>query len=293
LGFASVWTTDHVIIPAEFASSYPYTPTSTMPMDGQQPVFEAFATLSFLAAATEHVLLGVGVCVLSYRHPLLLAKQVATVDQLSEGRFVLGVGNGWLREEFDALGVPFAGRGQLADEVLDFLPEALGGTQPVRFHRERLKVDAVFVRPGTFGNRQLPVWIGGSSPRVLERVARNGRTWFPHLYGLSPDLLRRGIGRIHELRGAVGGRPSVALALQPMRIVEYSERAVDPAWARSQLRLTPAEVQDLLAEYADLGVDHAMLTLSGSPAERIRAMELLAEPGLAPSSPAGATPAGA
>ncbi|MFJ8624172.1 LLM class flavin-dependent oxidoreductase [Kitasatospora sp. NPDC093550] len=135
---------DHIAVTADVAERYP------------EPFYEPFTTLSWLAGITTRLRLGTTVLVLPYRNPLLVARMADTLDRLSDGRFVLGVGVGWARQEFDALGVPFAARGRLTDEYLD----ALRGSWEER-------------------GRAVPVWIGGHSEAALRRAARFGDAWHP------------------------------------------------------------------------------------------------------------------
>src|SRR5436190_3820610 len=124
LGFDSVWQADHIVIPERIASSYPYSPDGRFTTLPTEPYLEPLAGLSFLAGATRRVRLGTHVLILPYRHPLLTAKMVSTIDNLSGGRFDFGIGVGWMREEFDALGLDertFTRRGAATDEQLRIL----------------------------------------------------------------------------------------------------------------------------------------------------------------------------
>ncbi|MDI2127721.1 LLM class flavin-dependent oxidoreductase [Yinghuangia seranimata] len=142
LGFDLLMVSDHVAVTPDVAARYP------------EPFHEPFTTLSWLAAQTRRVRLGTTVLVLPYRHPLLVARMAANLQAISDGRLVLGVGVGWARQEFAALGVPHAGRGRLTDQYLAVL-------------REPLRAEGV------------PVWVGGDSPAALARAARYGDAWHP------------------------------------------------------------------------------------------------------------------
>ncbi|MEL7207660.1 MAG: TIGR03619 family F420-dependent LLM class oxidoreductase, partial [Actinomycetota bacterium] len=121
VGFDSVWTVEHVVYPEGYTSEYPYDRSGKMPGDGSAVMPDPLIWLSFLAAATDDLLLGTGIVILPQRNPLVLAKEVATLDWLSGGRMRLGIGAGWLEEEFDALGVPFAERAARTDEHVEVL----------------------------------------------------------------------------------------------------------------------------------------------------------------------------
>ncbi|MFD8274752.1 LLM class flavin-dependent oxidoreductase [Streptomyces flaveolus] len=172
LGFGALMVSDHVAVTPDVAERYP------------EPFYEPFSTLSWLAALTTTVRLGTTVLVLPYRHPLLVARMAANLHQLSGGRFVLGAGVGWARQEFEALGVPFTARGRLTDECLGILREA---------------------RDAGRQEGDVPVWIGGHSEAALRRAARFGDAWHPLRLSL-PHM--RAVLRRHALPGFV---PRIAL----------------------------------------------------------------------------------
>ncbi|WP_327281490.1 MULTISPECIES: LLM class flavin-dependent oxidoreductase [unclassified Streptomyces] len=176
LGFDLLMVSDHVAVTPDLAERYP------------EPFYEPFTLLSWMAGITTTLRLGTTVLVLPYRHPLLVARMATNLDQLSGGRFVLGVGVGWARQEFDALGVPFAARGRLTDEYLDVLRSAW--------------------RDGA-GNRttSIPVWVGGSSDAAIRRAIRFGDAWHP----LRPTVAwLRSVVANHALPGFA---PRIALRL--------------------------------------------------------------------------------
>ncbi len=117
-GFESLWTTEHVVVPAGYQSSYPYSPSGRMPGEEDSPMPDPLIWLAYVAAATSTIKLGTGVLILPQRNPVVLAKELATLDHLSGGRMLLGVGAGWLEEEFAAIGVPFGDRGRRVDEYV-------------------------------------------------------------------------------------------------------------------------------------------------------------------------------
>ncbi|MEV4561766.1 LLM class flavin-dependent oxidoreductase [Kitasatospora sp. NPDC049285] len=148
LGFDLLMVSDHVAVTPDVAERYP------------EPFYEPFTALSWLAGVTSRVRLGTTVLVLPYRHPLLVARMARNLQALSGGRLVLGVGVGWARQEFDALGVPFAARGRLTDEYLTVLREA-------------------WRAEGADGGTPIPVWIGGHSAAAIRRAVRFGDAWHP------------------------------------------------------------------------------------------------------------------
>ncbi|MFF8845910.1 LLM class F420-dependent oxidoreductase [Streptomyces sp. NPDC015127] len=236
-GFAYIAVCDHVAIPRRLADAM-----STVWYD---PV----ATLSFLAAATERVRLLSHVAVVGLRHPLVTAKQYATLDHLSGGRLVLGVGAGHVREEFDALGVDFDARGPVLDETLDALRAALGPEEYPRFAGERFSFDGLGQRPRPAQER-VPLWVGGSSPAAVRRAALKGDGWLPQ--GDPRDRLPAQIARIRTLREKAGVEtPYVIGAItEPLYVGE-------PAWRTGRRTLTgkPQALADALRAYAVMGVD--------------------------------------
>jgi probable F420-dependent oxidoreductase len=203
LGFESVWVSDHVVVPTESASPYPgrqsaFTAASTA------TYFEPIVTLAWVAGATRRVRVGTNVFLVPLRNPVVAAKQLATLDALSGGRLVLGVGVGWLAEEFDALGQPhFRARGTLADEYLR-LYRALWTGEPVSFDGRFYQLPSVRSLPTPIQRPGPPIWVGGNSERALRRAAELGDGWAA--LRLSVEEFRRGAERLREL-AAERGRP--------------------------------------------------------------------------------------
>lgn len=184
-GFAYIASCDHVGVPRRLAAAM-----STIWYD---PV----ATLAFLAAATERTLLLSHVAVVGLRHPLLSAKQYATLDHLSGGRLILGVGAGHVREEFDLLGVDFARRGAVLDESIDALRAALGPDEFPEHHGKQYDFAGLGQRPRP-AQEHVPVWVGGSSPAAVRRAALKGDGWLPQ--GDPRDRLPAQIAQIGRAR---------------------------------------------------------------------------------------------
>lgn len=158
--------------------------------DGDTPAYDVFGVLSNVAAATEEIRLGTKICVVPYRHPVLLAKQALTLDNLSDGRFEFGAAVGWVEAEFDVLDVPFEERGSRTDEFLDLF-ERVREDGVVAFDGPHHQFDATGFYPRPVDD--LPVWIGGSSSPAIRRVAEYGDGW---LYTADPEGIREHRERI-------------------------------------------------------------------------------------------------
>ncbi|WP_405961898.1 LLM class F420-dependent oxidoreductase [Streptomyces sp. NBC_00024] len=236
-GFAYVATCDHVAIPRRLAPA--------MGTVWYDPV----ATLAYLAGVTERVRLLSHVAVVGLRHPLLTAKQYATLDHLSGGRLILGVGAGHVREEFEALGVDFDRRGAVLDECVDALRAALGPDEFPSHHGKSYDFEGLGQRPRPAQDR-VPVWVGGSSPAAVRRAAVRGDGWLPQ--GDPRDRLPAQIARLRRLREEAG-------VTAPLTVGAITEPLYvgDPDWDVGRRTLTgrPEALAESLQAYGAMGVD--------------------------------------
>ncbi len=176
-GFESLWTVEHVIWPASYSSVYPYHPSGKMPGDQSTPIPDPLIWLTWVAAATSTIRLATGILLLPERQPLVLAKELATLDVLSGGRLDFGIGIGWLREEFEALGIPFAGRAARTDEYVEVL-RALWSSDAVSFSGEHVEFRDVSSNPKPVSGT-IPIFVGGHSPGAARRAGRLGDGFWP------------------------------------------------------------------------------------------------------------------
>ncbi len=176
-GFESLWTVEHPLVPVGYESSYPYSPTGKMPGPESSDIPDTLIWLAFVAAATSTIRLGTGVLILPIRSPILIAKEIATLDKLSEGRVELGVGVGWLEEEFDAIGVPFAERGKRTDDHIEVLRK-LWGEGPASHRSQFTSFPDAYSRPRPTQER-IPIVIGGHTKVAARRAGRLGDGFFP------------------------------------------------------------------------------------------------------------------
>ena len=245
LGFHSVFLADHVILPRHHASKYPYTGDGSFPYQPDLDWLDPLVALGYLAGRTRTIRIGTSITVLPMRQPIVTAKQIATVDRLSGGRIILGVGVGWLAEEFALLGVPFAERGRRMDEYLRLM-RVLWTEQNPTFSGEYVRIADCAVTPKPVQAR-LPVWVGGESPAALRRAARLGDAW--HSAGSSLDALPAQLERLdRELAAAGRERKDFTVSVFPTE------------------RLT----LDLARRLAGHGVDHVMASVFSRDLRRIR-----------------------
>jgi len=176
-GFESVWGGEHVILPDSIVSKYPYTPDGKIPAEPDTPIPDPLIWLAFAAAAAPTLKLGTCILIVPQRNPLILAKELATLDQLSGGRLELGLGVGWMKEEFDALGVDWARRGARNDEYIAAM-RALWSGPHAEFHGDFVDFEPATCSPRPV-NGNIPVLVGGDSEAALKRAVRLADGYFP------------------------------------------------------------------------------------------------------------------
>jgi probable F420-dependent oxidoreductase len=256
LGFDSVWAHDHV-----------FNVGHVFDRIGGRPYYEPLTLLSFVAARTTRVRLGTSVLVLPYHNPIRLAKTAATLDVLSGGRLILGVGVGSIERETRAMGSPFAERGAVSDEAIAVM-RALWTEEDPRFDGKYSSFAGMKFSPKPL-QKPIPLVIGGVSRAAIRRAARVGDGWHP--LGLSPDDLRDGMAALREEARAQGRDASTIPVSIAMGLGAPGTRR------RHALGTDPAEVVRNAKAYADLGVDTLVISANTSdPVEARTAMEMLA-----------------
>jgi probable F420-dependent oxidoreductase len=176
-GFESIWTVEHVVVPSGYRSAYPYDPSGRMPGPEEAEIPDPLIWLSYLAAATDRIKLATGILILPQRNPVVLAKELATLDVLSGGRLLLGIGVGWLAEEFDALGVPFHERGRRTDDHVGAM-RALWTQDKARYEGEFTSFRDCILRPRP-AQGSIPIHVGGHTDAAARRAGRLGDGFFP------------------------------------------------------------------------------------------------------------------
>ena len=234
LGYSSLWTSDHILIPANRPEPF-------------GNVLETFTTLSYLAACTETIQLGTGILVLPQRDPLLAAKQAATIHHLSGDRFTLGIGVGYIAEEYSFLRADFDRRGRLADEYVQAMRALFESDHP-EYHGRHINFSEALFSPRP--NSPIPILLGGNSKAALRRAANLGDGW----YGLrlSPDAA----GKAIEAMNQIGHKRDFTISLRVQTRVGGSPGDVDPATA---LVGDPDAIVEQLRHYREVGVQQLVI----------------------------------
>jgi len=175
LGYESLWASDHIVIPHTIRSRYPYSDTGQFPLAPDATFLEPLTALAMVAGVTERAKLGTTVLVLPHRHPVLAAKALATLDHLSGGRVILGAGVGWMREEIELLGAPFAERGAWSDEAIRIM-RACWRDERTRFHGRFFNFDDIGCFPKPVRG-DIPIWMGGHAKPALRRIVALADGW--------------------------------------------------------------------------------------------------------------------
>lgn len=250
-GFASVWAADRVVLPWRIDTEYPYAEGSAFIVPPDRPFLECLTALAFLAGATDHIKLGVSVVVMPFRHPLHWFRQATSIDALSQGRLLLGVGIGWMAEEFAALGVDRSQRGRIADEQLAVIRTLLG-EEHCSFHGEFYEFEDVAFLPKAHGER-LPIWVGGEGEAAQRRAGRHGDAWFPYFVRVTPQVLAAGHTNVRRFAAEAGREPDT-VGLDCCLPIEVTTQSVPQEPDR--LRGTPEQLVEAIRRFADVGVGH-------------------------------------
>jgi probable F420-dependent oxidoreductase len=252
VGLESVWTFEHVIVPIDYASKYPYNPDGKMGVPPEANFLDPLIALTAIATQTTSLRLATGVNILPQVSPLYLAKQAATLDLISNGRFSLGVGIGWLREEFEALGVPFEARGARFDDYVVAMKKVWSG-DVVEHQSQFLSWSGFKSYPIPVQKPHVPVIIGGSKGKAFERIAKHGDGWYAPTarFDQLPPLL----SELDQACKAVG-RDRATVEVSCMWI---------PAM----------EGLDVVERYAEAGVDRLIIPLQALGGPPIEALDKL------------------
>ena len=247
-GFESVWTFEHVIVPVDYQSKYPYDKTGKMAAAPETPFVDPLIALTAIAAHTKTIRLATGVNIVAQTNPLLLAKQIASLDFFSGGRFMLGAGIGWLQEEFTAMGVPFERRGARFDDYMVAMQKVWSG-DVVEHESDFLSWHGFKSYPLPVQKPGVPIIMGGRAGKIYQRIAKHGDGWF--IPGAKPDELPT---MLTDLRAACEAEGR-----------NYDEIELTTIWG-------PRGGADSLKVLADLGIARVVTVLDGSGIDSITAI---------------------
>ncbi|MGO9056555.1 MAG: LLM class F420-dependent oxidoreductase [Candidatus Binataceae bacterium] len=266
LNFGTLWAGEHVVVFDSYESKYPYTEDGAMPLARDADFLDPIVALTYAAAVTRNIRLATGICLVPEHNPIVLAKQIASLDYLSAGRFALGIGIGWSEEEFKAVGVPFERRAQRTCEYLEAMRK-LWSEEHASFAGEFVRFDAARMNPKPVAKDQMPIYFGGESLPALKRVAKYGTGWFGS--NLGPLETAEKLVKLRALMKANGRNPEGLRVMMSPGIPHFS----------------PSN----LAKYRDAGVDELVIFLnySAKQEENIGKLEHLAKRWVEPAAKLG------
>ena len=254
LGFSTLWVPEHVVLLDKYASKYPYSEDGVLPAPTNAPIPDPFIGLTVMASATEKIRLATGICLVPEHNPVVLAKVIASLDWLSNGRFALGVGIGWLEEEFTAIGIPWERRAQRTRECIEAMRK-LWGDEVSSYQGEFVRFKEVRSYPKPVQGARMPILFGGESTPALRRVADYGTGWFG--FNLLPNDASAKIAKLEQLLRANN------------RKLSDIELIVSPSFK-------PITTDDL-KRYRDAGVSEVVITTIGLPRTPDDAAKMLEE----------------
>jgi probable F420-dependent oxidoreductase len=273
LGFAIISVSDHIIIPKAIASTYPYNESGTFMGSATGDYLEQLTVLTFLAGATSSARLLTSVMVVPHRPAVLTAKMLATIDVLSKGRLIVGVGVGWMREEFEAIGAPpYDRRGAVSDEYIRAFKQLWTSDNP-KFAGKYCNFANVAFAPKPVQKPHPPIWVGGESPVALRRAGRLADAWYP--IGSNPRFPVGTPAQFADYAASVklhaqeaGRNPSSLDFAYSANWFNDQQAMTLPDGQRRPLTGTPQQIADDVKRYAELGVRHMMVNLQGDTLEQ-------------------------
>jgi probable F420-dependent oxidoreductase len=254
-GFDTVWSADRVVTPWQIHTSYPYSENHEFIVPPDRPFLDSLTCLAFLAGCTEKITLGISVLVLPYRHPLYWTRVAVSIERLSRGRLIMGVGVGWMQEEFAALGVSFKDRGRMTDEQLEILSR-LWSEEHISFEGQFYRFQDLAFSPKPLQQPRIPIWVGGEGISAQRRAAKYGDAWFPYFVTVTPDELRAGYEQVQRLT-IEAGRDAEQVRLTCCRPIEVTRGPVQQD--AQHLRGNPEQLVEALKAYRQIGVEHLAL----------------------------------
>ena len=268
-GFAFFSVNDHIIVPAQLGSAYPYTQGGAWSGSEHGHCFDQLAALAFLSGCTTRIKLLTSVMVVPHRPVIQTAKTLATIDVLSNGRLILGVGAGWMEEEFKLLGAPFKDRGAATDESLEAFRELWTAERPT-YRGRHVAFENVIFAPKPVQSGGPPIWVGGESPAAMRRTVRLGHGWYPGNNNQAmpmdtPARLKGGIAKLHQVAEAAGRDPAtIDKGLIVQNPFEWQRQETQDKSARRMFTGTSADMLADTAALAEAGVGFVATRLGGA-----------------------------
>jgi len=256
-GFDTLLTGDHILVPKNITSVYPYTESGEFPGSGSGESMEQITLLSYIAGQTSKIRLVTSVLIVPHRNPLIAAKSLATLDVLSGGRLVVGVGVGWMREEFEALGLPpFEERGAVTDEYIRAF-KVLWTEDDPHFEGKYISFDDITFLPKPVQKPHPPIWVGGESRPALRRTAELADGWYPlgsnPTFPMgTPEQLKAGLDRLAQYAKRFGRDPSTIEAIYRTHQFELQKEAAGPD--RLPFVGDADQIAGDIRQYQDMGV---------------------------------------
>ncbi len=251
LGYDSVWRGEHWVIPRQFDGAYPYTKDGRPPFAIDTPILDNFSLMAFLAAHTKTIKFSPGICLLPLHNIYMLARAVTTIDRMSKGRFMLGVGVGWMKEEFDILGADFHNRGRITSEMILAL-KALWTEREPHFHGKFISVGNTFFEPKPVAKPHPPIFVGGESEAALNRAATLGDGWYGHASEV--DHFKKQIAFMRSARMEAGRAHDpfqITVRIKPGATLDQARELEDLGVTRIVLEAGRLDMQDARASLAD------------------------------------------
>ena len=265
LGFHCMVAGDHILVPREVNSAYPYTADGRFHGGNAAEFMEQLTLLTFLAGITQNIRLVPSVMIVPYRNPLLAAKILATLDVLSQGRLTLGVGVGWMEEEFEALDAPpFAERGAVTNEYLRAFKELWTSDNPT-FEGRYCRFSGIHFLPKPVQQPHPPIWVGGQSRRALRRAAELGDGWHPvgaiPATPLEPEELAQNVAVLHCYAENAGRDPSELEVSMKAPLYDVNDAGAGP---RRRFSGAIEQILQDVQTYADAGVNYIIFDIRGN-----------------------------
>jgi probable F420-dependent oxidoreductase len=222
LGFDSVWAPDHIVIPVNETRQYPYTKDGSFTASPDDPQLDVLVVLSYIASSTKRIKIGTSVIIVPYRNPILQAKMLSTLDVLSRGRVICGVGVGWFQQEFEALNAPYADRGNATDEYMEIFKILWSSSAP-EFEGTHYSFKDIGFEPKPV-QKSIPIWVGGHTKRAIRRTVKYGDAWHPTRQ--TPEYVSTMMNYMKDYCGEIE-RNSAEITISLKRTLHFTDIGID------------------------------------------------------------------